>query len=190
MYRKIINRRGKTEITVCQSVPKTGVNPSPCKGDNWVIPNDELPDVSKATRNHLYILPDNTAWILNYDGDDYIQIAVGDVYTKAESDEKFATKESLESGPLIFKNTRLTNQDWNDITDSGIYYCAAATGHNMPYTGKLYGCLTVYNDVAVIIQKYEFNSSVYMQTFAGNPPSWGAWLKITAAKEETNSNEN
>lgn len=106
-----------------------------------------------------------------------------------EADQHFITKESVESGPLIFKNTTITTQDWNNITESGVYYCAAASGTNMPYTGKLYGILTVYNDVAVIIQKYEFNSSVYMRTFAGNPPTWGSWRRIAMANEVLNLTE-
>lgn len=177
------------KITVCESVPKVGVNPSSCNGENWAMPSEELPDITEASRDHLYILPDNTAWILNYNGDDYIQIAVGNVYTKTESDEKFATKDSLELGPLIFKNTRITNQDWNNITESGLYYCAAASGNNKPYTGSLYGILTVYNDYAVIIQKYEFQSSIYMRTYSGSPATWGSWIKIATAKEENNANE-
>ncbi|OTN94603.1 hypothetical protein A5810_000846 [Enterococcus faecium] len=107
----------------------------------------------------------------------------------SEADQHFVSKESVEAGPLIFKNTKITTQDWNDIKESGLYYCAAASGQNMPYTGKLYGILTVYNDAAVIIQKYEFNSSVYMRTFAGNPPTWGEWKKIALASEVVNLTE-
>ena len=103
-----------------------------------------------------------------------------------EASQTFVAQESLEAGPLLFKNTQITTQDWNDITESGIYYCAAASGPNMPYTGNLYGILTVYNDAAVIIQKYEFNTSVYMRTFAGNPPTWGKWKKIALASEIVN----
>ncbi|HFC9328563.1 TPA: pyocin knob domain-containing protein, partial [Enterococcus faecium] len=55
----------------------------------------------------------------------------------AEADQHFITKESVESGPLIFKNTMITTQDWNDITESGVYYCASSSGINAPYTGKL-----------------------------------------------------
>lgn len=36
---------------------------------------DTLPDVAVATRNHAYILPDNTIWILNEDGDGYLQMS-------------------------------------------------------------------------------------------------------------------
>ncbi len=100
-----------------------------------------------------------------------------------EASQTFVAQESLEAGPLLFKNTQITTQDWNDITESGIYYCAAATGENMPYSGKLYGFLTVYNELAVIIQKYEFQGAVYMRTFAGNPATWGSWLKFVTSKE-------
>ncbi len=57
----------------------------------------------------------------------------------SEAEKYFVKQETLEKGSMIFKDTMLTTQDWNDITESGIYYCAAATGENMPYSGKLYG---------------------------------------------------
>ena len=101
----------------------------------------------------------------------------------SEAEKYFVKQETLEKGSMIFKDTMLTTQDWNDITESGIYYCAAATGENMPYSGKLYGFLTVYNELAVIIQKYEFQGAVYMRTFAGNPATWGSWLKFVTSKE-------
>lgn len=101
----------------------------------------------------------------------------------AEADQHFITKESVESGPLIFKNTMITTQDWNDITESGVYYCASSSGINAPYTGKLYGFLTVYSEQAVTIQKYEFQNSIYMRTFAGNPAAWGNWKKVALSSE-------
>lgn len=101
----------------------------------------------------------------------------------AEADQHFITKESVESGPLIFKNTMITTQDWNDITESGVYYCASSSGINAPYTGKLYGFLTVYSEQAVTIQKYEFQNSIYMRTFAGNPVAWGNWKKVALSSE-------
>ena len=107
--------------------------------------------------------------------------ALGEKIT--EADQHFITKESVESGPLIFKNTMLTTQDWNDITESGVYYCASSSGINAPYTGKLYGFLTVYSEQAVTIQKYEFQNSIYMRTFAGNPAAWGNWEKVALSSE-------
>ncbi len=103
-----------------------------------------------------------------------------------EADQHFINKESVEVGPLIFKNTTITTQDWNNITESGVYYCAGSSGINAPYTGKLYGLLTVYSEQAVTIQKYEFQNSIYMRTFAGNPASWGNWKKVALSSEVMN----
>ena len=103
-----------------------------------------------------------------------------------EADQHFINKESVEVGPLIFKNTTITTQDWNNITESGVYYCAGSSGINAPYTGKLYGLLTVYSEQAVTIQKYEFQNSIYMRTFAGNPASWGNWEKVALSSEVMN----
>lgn len=38
---------------------------------------DELPTVGDATRNHAYILPDNTVWVVNADGTDFSQLNGG-----------------------------------------------------------------------------------------------------------------
>ncbi len=103
-----------------------------------------------------------------------------------EADQHFINKESVEVGPLIFKNTTITTQDWNNITESGVYYCAGSSGINAPYTGKLYGLLTVYSEQAVTIQKYEFQNSIYMRTFAGNPAAWGNWKKVALSSEVMN----
>ncbi|PEH49296.1 BppU family phage baseplate upper protein [Enterococcus faecium] len=111
------------------------------------------------------------------------EFKASDFYTKTESDATFLTKASVESGPLIYRKTFITTDDWNDVTENGIYYCAAASGLNMPYTGKLYGFLTVYSESAVIIQKYEFESSIYMRTYAGNPQIWSSWLKVATVQE-------
>ncbi|MGG5375969.1 hypothetical protein IGI57_002476 [Enterococcus sp. DIV0213j] len=106
-----------------------------------------------------------------------------------EASQTFVAQESLEKGPLIFKNTSITTEDWNDIKDPGIYYCAAATGPNMPYTGTLYGYLTIYNTLAVIIQKYEFQGAMYMRTYAGNPAAWDEWKKIAFSSEVVDLSE-
>ncbi len=40
----------------------------------------------------------------------------------SEAEKYFVKQETLEKGSMIFKDTMLTTQDWNDITESGIYY--------------------------------------------------------------------
>lgn len=45
-----------------------------------------LPHIDYATRNHAYILPDDTIWILNEKGDGYIQLSTKAVkYTSSET---------------------------------------------------------------------------------------------------------
>lgn len=53
-------------------------SPSPCDGKdsiNWLLPVEKLPIPKYATRRYMYMLPDNTLYILNYDGNDYLEIA-------------------------------------------------------------------------------------------------------------------
>lgn len=48
---------------------------SPC---NTIWKNvDKLPSLDEASRNHAYVLPDNTVWILNHDGTEFISSATG-----------------------------------------------------------------------------------------------------------------
>ncbi|EPH98194.1 hypothetical protein D920_01752 [Enterococcus faecalis 13-SD-W-01] len=111
------------------------------------------------------------------------EFKAGDFYTKSEADAKFMLLKSAERSLLTLKNATVTVEDWNTLTTTGIYYCAAATGANMPCTGTLYGYLTIYNTLAVIIQKYEFQGAMYMRTYAGNPAAWGEWKKIAFSSE-------
>lgn len=60
-----------------------------CNGSKVIVANgqseenpifkkvDELPGVGDATRNHAYILPDNTVWVVNADGTDFSQLNGG-----------------------------------------------------------------------------------------------------------------
>lgn len=111
------------------------------------------------------------------------EFKAGDFYTKSESDSKFMLLKSAERSLITLKNAVVTVEDWNTLTTTGVFYCAGATGPNKPYTGTLYGYLTIYNTLAVIIQKYEFGPNVYMRTFAGNPATWGSWIKKANANE-------
>ena len=47
-----------------------------CKKDQeiWEQAVEELPMVEEADRQHMYILPDNTMWVLNHDGTELIQV--------------------------------------------------------------------------------------------------------------------
>lgn len=56
----------------CGDTP-TGTTISPC-ANNWEIPVDNLPLVEDAERKYMYILPDDTCWVLNSAGDGYVEL--------------------------------------------------------------------------------------------------------------------
>lgn len=115
------------------------------------------------------------------------EINIENVNTKAisiekkleESDKYFVSKDSMESGALIFKNTHITTQNWNDITESGVYYCAGATGENMPISGTLYGYLIVIKSASVIVQLFISNGNFYNRVMSGSPLTWFTWNKLS-----------
>lgn len=94
------------------------------------------------------------------------------------AEEYFVKQESLEEGPLLFKNIQITTQDWNDIQDVGIYYCAGSSGENMPTSGPLYGYLTVKKITSVTQQTYETGIAVYIRSLTGNPQTWSNWHEV------------
>lgn len=59
----------------------------------------EVPSLGDATRNHVYLLPDNTAWIVNSDGTGFSQLngsGAGEAYDDTDLKERL---EELESKP-------------------------------------------------------------------------------------------
>lgn len=43
----------------------------------WEKPVEKLPIVKKASRNNMYILPDDTMWVLSHTGDKYVEVGGG-----------------------------------------------------------------------------------------------------------------
>lgn len=105
------------------------------------------------------------------------------------AEEYFVKQESLEKGPLLFKNTQITTQNWNDIQDVGIYYCAGSSGENMPTRGPLYGYLTVKKISSVTQQTYETGISIYIRSLTGNPQTWSNWHEIALAEKTVSLSE-
>ncbi|EOS7997880.1 BppU family phage baseplate upper protein [Enterococcus hirae] len=95
------------------------------------------------------------------------------------AEEYFVKQKSLEKGPFLFKNTHITTQNWNDITESGVYYCAGATGENMPIPGTLYGYLIVIKSASVIVQIFISNGNFYNRIMSGSPLTWFNWNKLS-----------
>ncbi|MEX1437105.1 BppU family phage baseplate upper protein [Enterococcus sp. C53] len=95
------------------------------------------------------------------------------------SEQYFISKSSTEKGLLIYKNNFITTEDWNSIQTSGIYYCAGATGENMPISGTLYGYLIVIKSASVIVQLFISNGNFYNRIMSGSPLTWFNWNKLS-----------
>lgn len=101
-------------------------------------------------------------------------------YTKIESDSRFVTQTNTEKGLMIYKNQYITTENWDDFQESGIYYCAGATGENMPVQGTLYGNLIVIKTAGVIIQQFLSNGMFYTRTMIGSPMAWNPWSRLAS----------
>ena len=97
----------------------------------------------------------------------------------SKGEQYFVTKSSTEKGLLIYKNNFITTEDWNSLQTSGIYYCAGATGENMPTLGILYGYLIVIKSASVIIQIFISNGNFYNRIMSGSPLTWFNWNKLS-----------
>lgn len=96
-----------------------------------------------------------------------------------EGEQYFVTKSSTEKGLLIYKNNFITTEDWNSLQTSGIYYCAGATGENMPISGTLYGYLVVIKSASVVVQLFISNGNFYNRIMSGSPLTWFNWNKLS-----------
>lgn len=95
-----------------------------------------------------------------------------------EGEQHFVTKSSTEKGLMIYRSQFVTAENWNDIQDSGIYYCAGATGENMPIKDTLYGYLIVIKSAGIVIQQFLSNGVFFMRAMIGNPMTWNPWTKF------------
>ncbi|EMF0060415.1 phage baseplate upper protein [Enterococcus hirae] len=96
-----------------------------------------------------------------------------------EGEQYFVTKSSIEKGLMIYKEQYITTENWDDIQESGIYYCAGATGENMPISGTLYGYLIVIKSASVIVQLFISNGNFYNRVMSGSPLTWFNWNKLS-----------
>jgi len=63
-------------ITECLLPPKTPVIPPQCK-DKWLVRVNSKADITNPTRNHAYITPDNSVYVLSHDGSELIEFKGG-----------------------------------------------------------------------------------------------------------------
>ncbi|ENZ5661870.1 BppU family phage baseplate upper protein [Enterococcus hirae] len=105
-------------------------------------------------------------------------------------EQYFVTKSSTEKGLMVYKNQYITTENWGDIQESGIYYCAGATGENMPVQGPLYGNLIVIKSAGVIIQQFLSNGMFYKRAMIGYPMAWNPWSKLASDASVVHSSGN
>lgn len=70
---------------------------------------DELPSLGDATRNHGYILPDNTVWIVNTEGTGFTQLNssnTGETYDDAELKNRLEELESKSDNDTKYRLAR------------------------------------------------------------------------------------
>lgn len=107
------------------------------------------------------------------------KLEAGDFYTKAAADTKFQG----------YQSTPIMAQDWNTITQPGIYYVNNATGINKPdsLVTTMYGFLEVINNQfssnATVQRFISFNNEICTRRYSGNPITWGAWEATAKTKD-------
>lgn len=84
---------------------------------------------------------------------------------------------------LNYLSNRVTNQDWNTLRSSGIYYVANATGQNKPeVVGSYFGNLEVLNSsysAGTVLQRYtNFSNQIFVRRYSGNPLVWSDWKEV------------
>ena len=47
-------------------------------------PVETLPSLDEASRNHAYVLPDNSIWVLNHDGTGFVTADKSSIMVKSE----------------------------------------------------------------------------------------------------------
>lgn len=100
--------------------------------------------------------------------------ATSDLATLETKIDQFMAQ--FDGTPLIFNNTSITTQDWNTITNSGIYTLNGATGANRPATTVRYGRLEVF---ANKMQRVTVDGgTIYYRVMNNAVSTWGAWNQL------------
>lgn len=62
------------EPKICNNNDKQPSVPDFCDFGDWEVPVKNLSDIKEPNRDHAYILPDNSVWVLSHDGKTFIAI--------------------------------------------------------------------------------------------------------------------
>ncbi|MBO0441658.1 hypothetical protein [Candidatus Enterococcus ikei] len=66
-----------TKPKICNDNEKQPAVPEFCDFGFWEVPVNSLSEIKEANRDHAYILPDNSVWVLSHDGKKFIQLNLG-----------------------------------------------------------------------------------------------------------------
>lgn len=61
---------------ICNATQTKPSLPEFCDDGFWEVPVNSLSDIKEANRDHAYILPDNSVWVLSHDATRFIQLNV------------------------------------------------------------------------------------------------------------------
>ncbi|MEI5990388.1 hypothetical protein A5881_001881 [Enterococcus termitis] len=60
--------------SICNDNKKQPTVPDFCDYGDWEVPVTDLTEIKQPNRDHAYILPDNSVWVLAYDGKSFAQV--------------------------------------------------------------------------------------------------------------------
>ncbi|MEI5990389.1 hypothetical protein A5881_001882 [Enterococcus termitis] len=63
--------------SICNDNKKRPKLPEFCAEGLWEVPVNSLNEIKKADRDHAYILPDDSVWVLSHDGKKFIRLNLG-----------------------------------------------------------------------------------------------------------------
>lgn len=93
--------------------------------------------------------------------------------------------EEKESGLVVMKTTKVSNQDWNTLTETGVYSVGQGTGPNSPTgTTATWGYLVVYRrSTDWLEQAYYSSGAMYRRVLQGDPLIWSSWIKMASQSD-------
>lgn len=91
-----------TQPMICDSNKKRPSVPGFCDFGEWEVSVNNLMDIKEPNRDHAYVLPDDSVWVLNHEGTGFLQLNIslnskGDPGPKGEKGERGETGQQGET---------------------------------------------------------------------------------------------
>lgn len=129
-----------TQPIICNSKSDRPLFPMNCPDVWWAVPVADLSKIKSPSRDHAYILPDDSVWIINYDGTEIMQLNGGggsggqptrlvskDDYITVSGSGTYTVQVGLDTAKLKddLQITALENMMADHIGDTTIHVTAA-----------------------------------------------------------------